>query len=269
MASRRFGRRRRAETSDMARMISIAETVATSIPRPVRARLRRLFGSWPPGLGQVTAAQIAGTRPISQDFGWDRGTPIDRFYIERFLSAHAADIKGRALEVGDAAYCRRFGGDKVSRQEVLHVDPAAPAATIIGDLNIPGSLPSGAFDCIVLTQTLHLLFDVAGAFQELTSALAPGGVLLLTVPGISAIDRQEWRERWFWSLTGRTVEELARRHVPDWPISIEQHGNIFAAVSFLHGLALEEVDAGKLVPIDPAYPVIITAHLRRPASRDD
>ena len=35
--------------------------------------------------------------------GRDRGTPIDRHYIERFLDEHRADIRGRVLEVRDAA----------------------------------------------------------------------------------------------------------------------------------------------------------------------
>ena len=48
---------------------------------------------------------------LSRDFGFDRGTPIDRYYIESFLSTHASDIRGHVLEVADNTYTRRFGGD--------------------------------------------------------------------------------------------------------------------------------------------------------------
>ena len=53
--------------------------------------------------------------PISQKFGFDRGTPVDRYYIEVFLAAYSRDIRGRALEVGDASYCRKFGTGIVAR----------------------------------------------------------------------------------------------------------------------------------------------------------
>ena len=33
--------------------------------------------------------------PISKKHGFDRGTPIDRYYTESFLEAHQADIQGR------------------------------------------------------------------------------------------------------------------------------------------------------------------------------
>ena len=48
--------------------------------------------------------------PVSRSFGFDRGTPVDRRYIEQFLARHAAAIRGDVLEVGDDGYTRRFGG---------------------------------------------------------------------------------------------------------------------------------------------------------------
>src|SRR2546430_15816546 len=55
--------------------------------------------------------------PLSETFGWDRGTPIDRVYIEQFLSSHAADIDGRVLEVKDARYTERFGAGATRSEE--------------------------------------------------------------------------------------------------------------------------------------------------------
>lgn len=119
--------------------------------------------------------RFRGTHPISSDFGFDRGTPIDRYYIAKFLSAHAADIKGRALEVGDAAYCTRFGAGMVTTQDVFHVLADAPGATIVGDLSQGGVLPEGAFDCLLLTQMLHLIYDMRAAVTQMHRALRPGG----------------------------------------------------------------------------------------------
>jgi SAM-dependent methyltransferase len=198
--------------------------------------------------------------PVSRDFGFDRGLPIDRFYIEQFLHARRGDVHGRVLEVGDAAYSVRFGGTRVDRQDVLHVHAGNPAATIVGDLSTPGTLPRSAFDCIVLTQTLQFIFDMAAAVRELHAALKPGGVLLLTVPGISQIDRGEWSEQCFWALTPAAVRRLLGEVFYEEAITVESHGNVFAATAFLQGLALAEVDQVKLDVHDDAYPVIVTAH---------
>src|SRR6266446_1258255 len=129
------------------------------------------------------------TTPISLDFGWDRGTPIGRYYIESFLADRTADISGRVLEIGDDAYSRRYGGSQITKQDVLHLDVNHPIASLVGDLTQPDVLPDGAFDCILLTQTLQLIFDLEQAVRRLHAALRPGGVLLFTVPGISQIDR--------------------------------------------------------------------------------
>ena len=46
------------------------------------------------------------------------------------------------------------------------------------------------------------------AVAEMRRALKPGGVALVTVPGISQIDRGEWGESWYWSLTRASALRL-------------------------------------------------------------
>ena len=141
----------------------VLKKIGRRLPARIAEPLRQIIGrqkQFP--LGSVRMGDLDGIRPISLDFGFDRGTPIDRYYIERFLAENAADIRGRALEVGDAAYCQRFGTG-VTHQDVLHVSASNPHATIIGDLASPGVLPENAFDCMVLTQTLHLIYDMRAA----------------------------------------------------------------------------------------------------------
>jgi SAM-dependent methyltransferase len=203
------------------------------------------------------------TRPDSLDFGWDRGQPIDRYYVERFLQEHARDVRGRVLEIGDDAYSRRYGGDRVTVQEILHVHEGNPRATLIGDISEPGVLPPSTFDCIVLTQTLQLVYRLPEAMAQLHAALAPGGVLLVTVPGISQIDRGEWCDGWYWSLTAASLTRLLTSHFRPESVMIEQHGNVFAATAFLRGLAVREVETAALDVLDSAYPVVLTARAQK------
>lgn len=214
-------------------------------------------------VGRVNLGDLARTRPISSAFGFDRGTPIDRHYIAEFLSANAQAIHGRVLEVGEDLYSKRFGSG-ITRQDVLHVRDH-PGATIVGDLCDPSVLPTGEFDCIILTQTLHLIYDMPGAVRGLAAALRPEGTLLVTVPGVSSIDRGEWGSDWCWGLTRRSASRLFGDVFGVGNIEVKSHGNVYAATCFLHGLAVEEVDSGWLDRRDESYPVIVAVKAIRPS----
>src|SRR3954451_1583936 len=161
--------------------------VSTPVRRVTRALLQRL----PPErraeaesrLRRLRKPAILGTlrrtRPLSDSWGRDRGTPVDRYYIERFLHEHRTDIRGRVLEVKDAGYTTRFGVG-VSASAVLDVDATNPHATIVADLAWADGVGSESFDCFVLTQTLQLIPDLRAALVHARRLLRPGGVLLAT-----------------------------------------------------------------------------------------
>jgi len=81
----------------------------------------------------VWLGTLGATRPLSGTWGFDRGTPVDRYYIERFLSEHREAIRGRVLEIKDSSYTREFGAGVVEA-EVLDIDASNPNATIVADL---------------------------------------------------------------------------------------------------------------------------------------
>ncbi|MFY9558248.1 MAG: methyltransferase domain-containing protein [Blastocatellia bacterium] len=212
----------------------------------------------PPPVGRVGFGNLRRLTPISRVFGFDRGTPIDRYYIENFLACNAADIRGAVLEVGDNAYTRRFGGNRVTQSDVLHVSDENPRATIISDLANGENIPSNTFDCIILTQTLQLIYDVPAALVTLRRILKPGGVLLATIPGISQIDHGEWGESWYWSFTLLSARRLFEEAFTSNPLRIDSYGNVLAATAFLQGIALEELSEDELNHNDPDYQVTIT-----------
>jgi SAM-dependent methyltransferase len=198
--------------------------------------------------------------PISRVFGLDRGQCIDRFYIERFLSVHARDIRGAVLEIGDDGYARRFGGDHLVTCDVLHVEAGHPGATIVADLVHADGMASGAFDCIIFTQTLQFIYGVQAAVKTLHRLLKPGGVLLTTVPGISQISRFDM-DRWgeYWRFTTLSMRRLFEVVFSPASVSVEAYGNVLTAVAFLHGLAAEELRPDELDYHDTDYELLITA----------
>jgi SAM-dependent methyltransferase len=197
--------------------------------------------------------------PVSRLFGTDRGTPIDRYYIENFLATSAHLIRGRVMEVGDPTYTRQFGSDRVTHSDVLHAVAGNRKATLVGDLATGEGIPTAAFDCIILTQVLPFLMDVPGAVRTCARALKPGGVVLATVPGISQISRYDM-DRWgdYWRFTSLSAQRLFDNAFPGGVVAVEPFGNVLIATAFLQGMALHEVTQDELDHRDADYEVIIT-----------
>lgn len=229
----------------------------------IARRIKRIFkgGSADiiPRTGNIWIKDLNRTSPFSKVFGYDRGGPVDRYYIETFLKQNANRIKGNVLEIGDNAYTRSFGKDQVVTSDVLYVDDSNPNATIIGDLSKADHIPSEKFDCIILTQTLHLIYDFNAALAHCNRILKKGGALLLTVPGISPIDYGEWSETWYWSFTGNVMLKLLGEYFDPINIQVNTFGNVLAATAFLYGMGNTELTDEEFQQNDPHYQVIIAA----------
>ncbi len=197
-------------------------------------------------------------KPISRHWGFERGQPVDRYYVEDFLSHHADDIRGHVLEIGDNSYTLKFGGTKVTRSDVLHIRNGSPGATIIADLAHADDIESNTFDCIIFTQTLQFIYDVRVTLATLNRILRNGGVLLSTFPGISQIARRE-ADRWgdYWRFTTFSARKLFCENFREGSVEVGAHGNALAAIAFLHGLAAQELTKEELEYNDPNYEVTI------------
>jgi SAM-dependent methyltransferase len=218
---------------------------------------------------QVNLGKLDRTNPISTLFGYDRGQPIDRHYIENFLLQHKDDIYGRVLEIGDNTYTKKFGGSRVEKSDILHAAEGNPSATIVADISHADNIPSNTFDCIILTQTLQFVYDLPSAVKHLHRILKPGGVLLATVPGISQISRYDM-DKWgeFWRFTTQSAQRLFEKEFTDKNVEVEAYGNVLIAIAFLHGLAAEELKPEHFECQDPDYQVLITVSARK-AKKDD
>jgi len=206
---------------------------------------------------------LTRTQPVSSVFGLERGTPIDRYYIDKFLSAYAEAITGSALEVGELRYLRMFG-ERATRKCILapSLEIVKPGRgideVVIGDLTNASMLPKERFDCFVCTQTLNFIYDVKAAVAGAHRLLSPGGIFVGTVSGISQISRYDM-DRWgdYWRFTTlslrRSIGEVFGESVV-----VESYGNALAAQFFLQGVAVEDLpDCSLLDRRDDDYQVTI------------
>ena len=201
--------------------------------------------------------------PLSDAWGFDRGTPIDRHYIESFLETHATDIRGSVLEVRDSAYTRRFGRD-VERAEVLDIREDNPHATIIADLSSADSVPGGQFDCFIITQTLQMIYEAEAAVRQAQRLLRPGGVLLATVPVISRIIPRYGLDADFWRFTPASCRRLFGDVFGADAVHVSSYGNALTAVAFVAGVACEELRSAELEASHPYFPVVLGVRAVKP-----
>jgi SAM-dependent methyltransferase len=245
------------------------------LPTSVRGRLRSGLQRWPVVArllvstaggerlpGTVRFGSLRRTVPFSRDWGYDRGTPIDRVYIDEFLARHADDVRGACLEVMNADYTDRFGGARVSRRDVLDINPANALATIVADLGEADSLPVQRFDCVIFTQTLHLIPDMPVALANVWEAIAPGGVLLLTVPALGRHDTRKGFHHDRWRVTKTGLEWLLAG-LPDARADTTTYGNVLSCTAFLYGLAAEELRPEELHVTDPEFPLIVATRVHK------
>ena len=234
-----------------------------SLSRETRRRLSRL-AVWPP-VGWIRFGQLRRLEPVTRNYGNSRGLEIDRYYIEKFLAKHTSDIRGHVLEIKHNTYTLKYGGERVTKSDVLHKVEGNPDATIVADLSNAGHLPSNTFDTIIFTQTLQFIYDIKSTIATLYRLLKPGGTLLATASGMAQISREDY-EQWgeYWRFTSLSARFLFEEVFPKQNITVCSHGNVLAAISFLEGLAAEDLKKKELDVVDPNYEILITVRAVKP-----
>ena len=217
-------------------------------------------------VGTVDFGGLRRLTPISPIFGKDRDLiSVERSYIESFLRTHEADVRGRVLELGDPAYTVKFGGDRVTRSDVLHYVEGNPQATIVADLTRAENIPDDSFDCIIITQTLQMIFEIDAAIRTLHRILRPGGVVLATSHGITPIARREGVDDWgeYWHFTGQSSKKLFEKVFAPANVTITTYGNVLSTIASLHGLAASELTPEELAYCDPKYELLVMVRAKK------
>jgi glycosyltransferase involved in cell wall biosynthesis len=231
-------------------------------------RLARL-----PLVRQLRAAQLRRLRPIGN--GRQCGTPVVRYYWDRFLEKYRGDIRGAVLEVGTTVTVRRFGGQAVTRVDALDLTPHSPEIVVVADLTRADHVPADQYDCFVNQFTMHLIYDVDAALYHSIRMLRTGGVLLVNFPCVDyyfprGLDMGTGAPVFLhWWFTPIQVENLLRRAgLSSRDYTIEIFGNLFSRVAYQMNLPAEELARHELVHADPGHPLLICVRAVKPVNWD-
>lgn len=204
-------------------------------------------------------------QPLDDAYGMNRGTPVDRYYIEQFLAAHRDVVRGTVMEVGDRFYTEKFGGDRVTCSVILHVEKENPKINQIkGNFATGEGLEEESVDCLICTQTLPFIYDLHSAAGHMVKILKKGGYALVTAAGLSqTIQYEKAHYGHFWGLTDMSLEKLFLDRPEVESVGTITFGNVKTVSAFLYGISSEELSQEELDFRDPDYQLIVAAVVKR------
>lgn len=198
------------------------------------------------------------TVPLSDYYGLDRGAPIDRYYIERFLNEYRENIRGRCLELLNNEYTKKYGDSRVTQSDILDIDETNVDANIIGDLRNLTNIADNTYDCIILTQVLQFIDDVDAAIKECYRILKPNGTVLVTLPSVSRVDCIAGVQGDYWRFTQASATYLFHNVFNAGACHIQSYGNVRAGIFFLAGVAQEDISKKIMIDNNENFPLLIS-----------
>jgi SAM-dependent methyltransferase len=221
------------------------------IKKQIRRLLQRFF------IGFYRLLHARKLIPICSNFGWSRGTPVGRYYVDRYVSEHAAQLGGSVLEFGDKRYSDCFGSPV--KHHVIDVVPG-PAVDFVCDIHDVSALPQRYFDVIVCTQVLEHVARPVNALRQMAKLLKPGGALICTVPLLSQVHYVPTDFQRFTADGLRLALEDAGFIVSD----LRNAGNAAVSIGSLLGMVAEDFSQQELAETDGIYPFNVLAFARLP-----
>ncbi len=201
--------------------------------------------------------------PAGRLFGCERGKPVDRYYIEKFLESNKEDIRGDVLEIAETTYSVKYGEDRIRNAFALHVEGWG-GNVIKGNLETGDGIEENCYDAVIITQTLMFIYNIQNVAKNIYKMLKKGGTALVTVSGISQISRYD-AENWgsYYSFHEDALKRLFEPLFGKENVKTRVFGNVKTAISLLYGLCCEDLEESDFYKVDEDYPVIIGAVLHK------
>lgn len=202
----------------------------------------------------------------SNDFGFSRGTPIDRYYMNNFFLKNSTYIFNNVLEFGDDYYFKKFCKHENSSCDIFTstLDKRNDnVKRIHGDLTKIAPIYFAKYDCIICTNVLNFIFDTKAAISGISNMLKSGGICIVTLAGFSThISRYDY-DRWgdYWRFNDLSAIKLFENDFDI--IFIKNYGNVYSAIAQMSGFCVEELEVEKVNEIENDYVMITGLVLKK------
>lgn len=213
-------------------------------------KLLNEIGLLSPAIGEVDWGDFKRKVPICHACGFTRGTPIDRYYLSKFVAEIQDQVVGNVLEVGGVPKDKEFY-DFSQRPEyrVLNLEPG-PGVDLVGDVHNPALIAPDSLDSVVIFNVLEHCYAPWEAVQNIHRWLKVGGKCFCLVPNAQ---RLHDRPADYWRPLPDGISLLFKNFAKR---KLSVYGNPMSVVGIFHGIATEEMTKEDLDAVHPDYPVI-------------
>lgn len=208
-------------------------------------------------------------RPLRD--GQSDGLSTIRYYWTDFLLRHRAEVRGRALEIGETSTIRLFGGDAVTAPEALDLAAHSPEVKVVADLSRADDVAPDQYDCFVNQFTTCVIYDIRAALYHALRLVKPGGTLLINFWCVDyylhrGLDMGTgaplYMYHWF---TPIQVHDLLQRlALTEKDYTLTVYGNLLTRLAFLLNIPARDFTPAELDHQDPGQPLLICVSIRKP-----
>lgn len=222
--------------------------------------LRKLYREKYEVIGSISSMNIS---PISDQFATERGTPVDRIYIEKFLEKNKEYVIGDVLEIEEATYTMKYGENRVKKSIVMDVSQKSSEIDFNANIETGEGIKDKIADCFILTQTLMYIYDLEVAAKNIIRFLKPGGVALITCSCLSQNSRRCMDNYGSYFNFNAAVFEKMFRNEKASVIRAGSYGNVKTVMAHLVGMCAEDLEEEDFELDDEYYPLVVYAVVRR------
>ncbi|PLZ85039.1 methyltransferase, partial [Fischerella thermalis CCMEE 5196] len=113
------------------------------------------LGLLSPATGSLDWGDLKKTVPICQAFGLTRGTPVDRYYLRKFIDDIHPQVVGNILEVGGTPKDKDFYQmNPGSSYRILNLE-SGPGVDIVGDVHDVSVIEPNSLDSVIIFNVLE------------------------------------------------------------------------------------------------------------------
>ncbi len=207
-------------------------------------------------IGAIDFGDFKRQQPFCPQFGNLRGSPVDRYYLEKFIQEIRSEVKGITLEIG---------GNEANQEQYkftnvkfyLTMDLQGEDLDIVGDAHDPGAVDEASLDTVVLFNVLEHCERPWQVVDNIYRWLKPDGQVFCMVPNAQRVHRVPQD---YWRIFPDALDSLFARF-PRRKLYV--YGNPLTTLAAYYGIAVEELSREELDYYHENYPVANCIHAQK------
>ena len=207
-------------------------------------------------VGSINLGSFANGKPFCHEFGYTRGTPIDRVFLDVFIDTIRDQVYGATLEIGGRKEDKSlYRFQNAEPFETLDVE-AGSGADHVGDAHCITLFRPGSWDSILAFNVLEHCERPWIVVSNFLYWLRPGGMAFCVVPNAQRLHRGP-RDYW------RILPDAASSLFSDFEeVTILRYGNLLTSQAAMSGIAAEELHYA-MAYSDRDYPTVTCISARK------